>query len=188
VYTAIISLAIISVFNLQIQSAMKLNEIMTSESLQTTTPDATLTEAAKTMKNGNCGALPVVNNNNEVVGMITDRDICLALADGNSATNKKVKDVMTSDVRTLTTDDNVDAVLRVMRENQVGRVPVLDGSRKLKGIISFHNLLSVAGDSGTFDSSKLKDKGENIYKTMHALTDRYTSSTSGQRTARGSSL
>ena len=167
---------------------MKLNEIMTSESLQTTTPDATLTEAAKTMKNGNCGALPVVNNNNEVVGMITDRDICLALADGATATNKKVKDVMTSNVRTVTTNDDVDAVLRVMRESQVGRVPVLDGSRKLKGIISFHNLLSVAGDSETFNNAKLKDKGENILKTMHALSDRYATANGTQRTLSGSSL
>jgi CBS domain-containing protein len=171
--------------------AMKLNDIMTSESLLTTTPESTLTEAAQTMKTGNCGALPVVNSSNEVVGMITDRDICLALAEGTTSTTKKVKEVMTTSVSTVSTTDTLEAVLRVMRENQVGRVPVLDGSRKLKGIISFQNLFTAAGENGTFDKTQLKDKGENILKTMHALSNRYASitasSTSSRTTAIGGS-
>ena len=165
---------------------MKLNEIMTSEALQTIAPEATLAEAAKKMKSANCGVLPVVINDNELIGMITDRDICLAIADANP-TSKRVKDVMSSRVKTVTTNDDLDAVLRVMRESQVGRVPVLDGGRKLKGIVSLHSLLSVAASNGIFEGSKAKSNGENILKTVQALTDRYTDN-GAQRRVSGPSL
>lgn len=167
---------------------MTLNEITTLEALQTTTPESTLTEAAKTMKTANWGVLPVVNEKQEVIGVITDRDICLALAAGTTAATKKVKEVMTTTVTTVTINDTVEAVLRVMREGKVSRVPVLDSTRKLKGIVSFHTLVTIAGSKGKFDSTLINDKGENIVKTMYALSERYTGTTSKQPTVTGSVL
>lgn len=167
---------------------MTLKEIITLEALPTITPESTLTEAAKTMKTANWGVLPVVNEKQEVLGVITDRDICLALAAGTTATTKKVKEVMTTAVSTVTVDDTVEAVLRVMREGKVSRVPVLDSNRKLQGIVSFQTLVAVAGTKGKFDNTLLNDKGENIVKTMYALSERYAGTTAKQPTVSGSFL
>jgi CBS domain-containing protein len=60
---------------------MKVKDIMTANTLMFCSPETELQNAAKKMKDGNCGALPVVDKDKKVLGIITDRDICLTLAD-----------------------------------------------------------------------------------------------------------
>ncbi len=155
---------------------MKVKEIMTARSLKYCSPETKLHNAAKTMKAGNCGALPVLNKDRKVVGFITDRDIALSLArkQEKSAPQLEVRNAMTSRVHTVKAEDDVSEVLRQMRNFKVGRIPVVDGKGKLKGIVSMHHLLSQTGNGkskveiGTLSSPK-----ENLLKTMHALTNRY---------------
>ena len=76
---------------------MKVKNVMTAQSVKFCTKDANLQEVAKKMKVNNCGALPVVDEENKVVGIITDRDICLSISKKSiiPAGDRKVKDAMT---------------------------------------------------------------------------------------------
>lgn len=153
---------------------MKVKEVMTARSLKYCSPETKLHNAAKTMKAGNCGALPVVNKEKKIIGLVTDRDIALSLAkkNGKAHAQLNVAKVMSPRVHTVNEDEHVDAALRQMRTHQIGRVPVVNEKGQLKGMVSVHNLLSQTRKGkvqlGTFTAS-----GENLLKTMQALTDRY---------------
>lgn len=152
---------------------MKVKEIMNGNKVQFCTPETRLRKAAKVMRNANCGALPVVNGKNKVVGIVTDRDICLSLAEKKKSPSRiRVSDVMTRKAVTVRPNDEMAVALREMRTKKIGRLPVVDKSGKLKGIISLHNLLATdSGDRKTLNGSVAG--GESILKTVKALTSRY---------------
>lgn len=162
---------------------MKVKEIMTADSLQYCSPGTKLLNAAKAMKEANCGALPVLDKENKVIGIITDRDICLALADNQIKPIEKrnVGEVISKNIFSVKTDDEVETALKKMRTNQIGRLPVIDRSGKLKGILSLHNLLSVSLD-GQPELGEVMESGESIAKTVKALSDRYSKNGQVQKT------
>ncbi|MBI4944965.1 MAG: CBS domain-containing protein [Bacteroidetes bacterium] len=153
---------------------MKVKEIMTVNSLKYCSPETQLHNAVKTMKSGNCGALPVIDKNKKVVGMITDRDIALSLAKklATSPSKLPVRKIMSSKVHSVNADDDINTALREMRTSKIGRIPVTDSQGKLLGVLSIHNLLSQS-DNGTTNLGTLTDHGESIAKTIKALSDRY---------------
>jgi CBS-domain-containing membrane protein len=105
-------------------------------------PDTELATAAKIMWDGDCGAVPVVNDERKVVGMVTDRDICIAAATRAARPSDiHVKDVMSCEVATCGIDDDVQVALSTMKEARVRRLPVLDGQERLAGIISMNDLV-----------------------------------------------
>jgi CBS domain-containing protein len=157
---------------------MKIKEIMTSNLLQYCRPETKLHNVAKSMKKANCGVLPVVNKSKKVVGMVTDRDICLALANKNKKpiSLRNVGDIISStksSVVSVKVDDDLKTALKQMRTNKIGRLPVIDKTGKLKGILSIHNLISKSND-GKKDWGNLSDTDENIAKTILALADHYS--------------
>jgi len=102
----------------------------------------TLSEAAAVMWRRDCGAVPVVDEERRVVGVVTDRDICMALATrGQLASEVRVGDVMTGPARTCTTADDVREALDVMKGAQLRRLPVVDGTGRLAGIISINDII-----------------------------------------------
>jgi len=153
---------------------MKIKELMNKSAVQSCTPETRLHNAAKVMRKANCGALPVVNGKNQVVGIVTDRDICLSLADKKKSPSRvRVHEVMTPNAVTVNANQELAVALHEMRTRKVGRLPVVDKSGKLQGIISLHGLLSTsAGDKKAFDAANTS--GESILKTVKAITDRYT--------------
>jgi CBS domain-containing protein len=155
---------------------MKVKEVMTTDALQYCTPETRLQEAAKAMKANNCGALPVVDKDKKVLGIITDRDICLSLAQKQEAplADRKVSEVMTRNVQTVESDDELSAVYHRMRKNQIGRLPVVDDKGKLKGIVSLHKLINKHVHEGKKELGDINAPGENLMKTIPAVTDRYT--------------
>ena len=155
---------------------MKVKEIMTARSLKSCSPETKLHQAVKTMKAQNCGALPVIDKQKKVVGLVTDRDIALSLARKQANFSKtNVGDIISKKVYTINQNDHLSDALAQMRTNQIGRLPVVDDERKLKGIVSMHNLISEAGRSkGKIQIGTFKDRGENLIKTMTALTSRYS--------------
>jgi acetoin utilization protein AcuB len=156
---------------------MKVKEIMTARPLKYCSPETKLHNAAKTMKIANCGALPVINKDKIVVGFITDRDIALTLArkQEKSVAQMEVSKAMSLKVHTVKAEDDVSTALRQMRTYQVGRVPVVDGKGKLKGIVSMHNLISQSGSvKSKVDVGTLASPRENLLRTMHAITNRYS--------------
>ena len=119
------------------RGGMRAAEIMT-ETPETVTPDSSVADAAKRMKELNVGIIPVVESeqSRRLKGVITDRDITIrVLAEGKDG-KAKVSDCMTSDVETVNKNDSVRDVLRVMQREQVRRVPVIDRENRLVGIIA----------------------------------------------------
>ena len=112
-----------------------IQEVMTSD-VQTVSPQDTIQRAAQLMDDLNVGAIPVLDGD-KLIGMITDRDITVrSTAVGQDPRSTKVTDVMSTDVRTCTVDQSVQDVLDQMADVQIRRVPVVDDSGKVIGIVS----------------------------------------------------
>jgi CBS domain-containing protein len=156
---------------------MKVKEFMTATQLKYCSPETSLQQAAMSMKAGNCGSLPVVDNKNRVVGIITDRDIALTLAHEKAkpASQVKVEKIMSKKVKTVHEDEDFNTLLQKMRLNQIGRLPVVDDEGKLKGIVSVHNLLAQTQSvNGQLTLGSLNEEGENLHKTIQSINNRYT--------------
>jgi len=109
-------------------------------------PDSTLQEAAAKMKARDIGPLPVCDNR-QLVGMLTDRDITVrATAEGENPTAIRVRDIMTPEVMYCFEDQLVGEAARLMQENQVRRLVVLNRDQRLVGIVSLGDLAVEAGD------------------------------------------
>jgi CBS domain-containing protein len=107
--------------------------------------DANLASVAKIMWDCDCGTVPVVNEERKIIGMITDRDICIAAATRSTApANIRVREVMSGPVRKCFSEDGVSTVLRTMKEGRVRRLPVLDREERLVGIVSINDLVARA--------------------------------------------
>jgi CBS domain-containing protein len=128
---------------------MKVRDIMTTD-VGCCHPDSNVAEAARIMWDRDCGVVPVVANEGQVVGMITDRDICMAVAmKGRAADRIAVREVSAGTVYSCRPDDDVSRVLETMKANQVRRVPVVDETGRLKGIVSLNDLaLRLQGKKG----------------------------------------
>jgi CBS domain-containing protein len=113
------------------------------------TPESTLVEAAKRMRDLDVGIIPVVDDADSfrLRGVITDRDIAVrAAADGKDMKKARVGEYMTREVDTVREMDRVSAVFDVMKRARVRRVPVTDGAGRLVGIIAQADLaVSYAG-------------------------------------------
>ena len=122
---------------------MQIKDIMTPQP-RTASPRTTLAEAAQLLWNGDCGILPVTDEG-KLVGVVTDRDMYIALGTRNRpASDIAVGDVASATVWTCAPTDDVHAALDTMRARRVRRLPVVaDGS--LVGIVSLNDLALVAG-------------------------------------------
>ena len=115
-------------------SRRRCREIMT-KSVRTATPDMSLRDVALLMRDGDMGAVPVVEDG-KLIGIVTDRDIVVrVVAEGNGAATP-IRDAMTTELFTVTPDDFVFEAIRLMGDKQVRRVPVIDNNGELAGIIA----------------------------------------------------
>jgi len=121
---------------------MKVRDLQTSD-VQAVSPDTNLAAAAQIMWECDCGAVPVVDDNRAVVGMITDRDIAIATTTRSAApADIAVRHVMaTGELYSCRPDDDVRTALRTMGEYRVRRLPVTDRQNRLVGIISLNDLV-----------------------------------------------
>ena len=120
---------------------MKVSAIM-SEPVLTCSPETWLAQAARLMRNADYGILPIIDSDGYVVGIITDRDICLAIAASNRSPRAiAVHEVMTQKVVTARADDDVQVALAAMKRARVRRLPVLDAAKHLKGMLSFEDVV-----------------------------------------------
>ena len=100
-------------------------------------PSTTLDEVAKMMLRHDCGEIPIVDANDCVIGVITDRDIvCRAVAQGKNPIGYTVESCMSSPVVTVQEDDSLDDIVSTMERHQIRRVPVLSDGGKCAGIIA----------------------------------------------------
>lgn len=118
---------------------MKIKDLMTA-GLPTLDPDASLEEAAELMSAADADGIAIVENG-RVVGVLTDRDIVLrALAKGLSAEETAVGDIMSCELVSCREDDSPERAERLMGEQRVRRVLVLDEAGALKGVVTAEEL------------------------------------------------
>ena len=117
---------------------MKIRDVMTRDA-KLAKPDDTLQDAAKLMKDCDCGVLPVAEGD-RLIGMITDRDIAVRAVAEGMGPSSKVRDAMTQEVKYCFEDEDVSHVCENMGDIQVRRLPVMDRSKRLIGIVSLGDL------------------------------------------------
>lgn len=107
------------------------------------TPDDSPQRAALIMRNLDCGAVPIVDSQEDrrPVGIVTDRDLCLGvIAGGQDPTASGLNDYMTTAVVCCTPDDDVEQVSALMQERQIRRIPVVDERGSCCGIVAMADL------------------------------------------------
>lgn len=123
---------------------MKVRECMCSQ-VSCVKPNATLNQVAQVMQQNRVGCIPVCDNNKNVVGLVTDRDIVLRGVACNKDTNTTpVSDIMTTKVYTVAPDAEVTEASKIMCECQIKRVPVLE-NETIVGIITLGDLANQEG-------------------------------------------
>jgi CBS domain-containing protein len=131
---------------------MKTKDVMTRE-VHTCRPETDLGMAALQMWEGDFGVLPVVTEEGEVVGMITDRDICMATASKNEAPSAiRVEEIMTGLVYSCSAVAEIREALKIMQQRRVRRLPVI-ANGKLVGLLSLNDLALKARSSATSELS-----------------------------------
>lgn len=125
---------------------MQIKEIMTRQ-VEVVHPEATLWEAAQKMAALDIGPLPVCTGD-QLVGMLTDRDITVrATAEGRDPKATRVHEVMTPEVLYTFEDQDISEAARIMTEQQIRRLVVLNQAKKLVGIVSLGDLAVHTGDT-----------------------------------------
>jgi CBS domain-containing protein len=128
---------------------MRVEKIM-SHQVSTCGPHDSLEHAASLMWNSDCGSLPVTitDGGREVRGIITDRDICMAaLFQGKPLRELRVEDAMAKQVITCRASDSIEDVERIMEQEQIRRLPVVDNDGGLMGIVSMADIVREAARS-----------------------------------------
>lgn len=118
---------------------MKIRQILT-QNPEVISPRARICEAARLMRDLDIGMLPVCDGE-RLVGSITDRDLTIrAVADGCDALSTRVSDIMTPEVFYCFDDSEVEEAAHLMEDKQIRRLPILDRSKRLIGIVSLGDL------------------------------------------------
>jgi CBS domain-containing protein len=107
-------------------------------------PQTSITEVARKMRELDVGSIPV-GENDRLIGMVTDRDIiCRGLADGRDVGKLTARDVMTKGVVYCRDGDSMDDALGIMESKKVRRLPVIDGNKRMVGMLSFGDISHAA--------------------------------------------
>lgn len=141
--------------------ASTVKDVMTPNP-KTVTEKDTVQEVARLMRDHDTGVIPVVaDGGRKVIGVITDRDIVIRLiADGKDSKSSKVSEAMTRKVYSVRDTEPLNKVFQVMSDQQVRRVPVVNESNELVGIIS---LADVANET---------EKDKQLAKTVENISER----------------
>ncbi|MFN2426623.1 MAG: CBS domain-containing protein [Candidatus Binatia bacterium] len=139
---------------------MKIRDLRKSTpvDLQTISPEHTVHEAIRLLCRYNIGALPVLDVEGTLVGIISERDVLRLCSrdDCPEALSLKVRDVMTCDLVISVLDDTLDYVMRVMTERRVRHLPVLE-DRRLVAIVSIGDLVKAQYEEKETEIRFLRD-------------------------------
>ena len=147
---------------------MRIRDVM-CRPVASCTKETVLPAAARLMFENDCGALPVVEAG-KVVGMITDRDICMALGKREKPATVKVGDVMTPHAETMNETDEAREALTVMANRRVRRLPILDARGRLSGILSLDDLAVRAEEPSPLGAVALSYR--DVFEAFRAICGR----------------
>lgn len=141
--------------------------LMTAD-LRVCSPHDNLEQVARQLWDGDCGALPVVNTAGQLVGMITDRDVCMALyIRGQPPHACSVQSAMSRQVYSCAPDDSIQRIAGIMSEHQVRRLPVVDADGRLLGVVTLADLAKHLNGLSVDHPMR-----ELLVPTVAAITDR----------------
>ena len=146
--------------------AMKVKEIMTPDPKAIWITES-LADAAQLMWENDCGVLPIIKDGRKVVGLITDRDICMATAMKQAnPSGISVEEVMTGQVYSVNSEDDVAQALQAMQEHKIRRLPVVTSEGELEGILSMNDIVLKASEANG-ETSQI-DYGD-VVRTYQAI-------------------
>ena len=147
---------------------MKVEQVM-SRNVKTCLPNDTLNRVAQLMWENDCGCVPVVDDDGRAVGIITDRDVCMAAyTQGGQLSRLCVGSAMAHEVRSCRPTDTVAEAESIMRAAQVRRLPVVDAERHIVGLLSLNDIArEVARERGA--SGKPELGSEEVAETLGAI-------------------
>lgn len=124
------------------------------------TPETTARDAARLMEENDCGSLPVVETRDtmKLTGIVTDRDLALRILGRGQNPDTRISEAMTRNVTAVRRDDNLDEVERLMAEQQVRRIPVVEENGRILGIIAQADLAREQGAVGSKDFGRVLEK------------------------------
>jgi len=118
---------------------MQVRDVMTA-GVRVAEPDEKLPHAAKKMRMQDIGALPVVENR-KLVGMVTDRDfVTRAIGANKDITTTEVRDIMSDDCFWCTENEDLGDAVRIMEQNKVRRLPVMNDNKDIVGMLSLEDV------------------------------------------------
>jgi len=134
----------------QKEAEMPKIQTLIGDAIYTTTPETPLSETCRAMWEHDCGTIPVIEpQTRRVVGVVTDRDACMAAyTQGRALPDIPTSVAMSGDVDTCHSDDDVAVAHRIMRDKQVRRVPVTNQEGACIGMLSLHDLALHAHEKG----------------------------------------
>lgn len=145
---------------------MKIKDIMTTE-VRTCSPGTSVAAAAALMLDGDCGILPVVVEG-KLVGVVTDRDMYIALATRNKLPSQlTVGEVARKPVWTCGPDDDVHAALATMKQYRVRRLPIEGFGGTVMGVISLNDILLAARTEKTIRNEEIVGTLQEICAHRH---------------------
>jgi CBS domain-containing protein len=139
---------------------MIVRTILTSKAnaeVATTVASQSVGDAAKLLSKWRIGAVVVVNDKQELAGILSERDIVRGMARfGNAVEDMTVGDLMTSEVKTCSPTDSIETLMSIMTNNRIRHLPVLDGG-KLAGIITIGDVVKARLDETTMQVDSLRE-------------------------------
>jgi len=149
---------------------MKVKEVMMGTPYHCQ-PETNLGSATELMWNANCGFLPVQAPDGKVIGVVTDRDICVALGTRSRLAGEVfVGEVMTSKLCSCLPDDDIHVALQTMKEGKVRRLPVIAQDGFLVGVISMDDILLRTEPMSLGKEPELST--DEVVRTYQAITQR----------------
>lgn len=122
---------------------MKVRDVM-HKGAEWISPQTPLSKAAQLMKDLDIGALPV-GENDRLVGMVTDRDIaCRAIAGSQDISKMTAQNVMSKGIVYCTAEEELEDALRIMETKKIRRLPVIDGKKRMVGMLSIGDVSHAA--------------------------------------------
>ncbi|MBZ5677994.1 MAG: CBS domain-containing protein [Acidobacteriia bacterium] len=120
---------------------MRVEDVMTKD-VSVCSPGTNAAAAAEIMWNRDCGILPVLEDSGQLVGMVTDRDLFIALGTQNrNPSDLQVGEIMHREPSACSPEDDVRNALKTMAKQRLRRLPVIDKSREIKGILSIDDVI-----------------------------------------------
>ena len=152
---------------------MKVQDVMKQPAV-CCSPDTNVGAAVELLWVNNCGMLPVVGTDGKLQGVVTDRDICIAMGTRNRLAGElTIREIATKNVVTCKPEDEIHEALHSMSEKQVRRLPVVNNEGVPQGILSMDDIIT-HGDLGKWQGS-CELSAEEIIRALKRLYGQKTS-------------